>query len=533
MSAPGWNALLHGAPWHTGPDAYPITAYSEFMPPPLLGLKPYRHARQEPLPFAQGDPHGWLITEHEEAHELRPGLEQIGRQLVLALVRLANGKPGHGIAPKKLMDNPYWPLRLAEKAGAVPHERFVFLGPLALSRTQDDKGRVRWTLFGASEQGPERAFWKSFQGLRARRCRKRRASISSAVCWPPCTASRSATPITCTTPASASLPTDQRDALAWPADDDLPTWTLRYRCNSAAARPRREISADVPAVRPAAGSDSDGVPRRTAALDSVPRQSDFLGHVPAPWKLRDARRLAVQAPLLTVISRHEEPHGLRVPQAGWMHEPKPGKAKPGHEYGPVRNTFRRTHRWAKVLRDQDELALMGREDKLLHVLFSTIPDDLGLYDKPMARNAQLWTHDFRLLLNGPGATGLDMKATLHTVEEGGIFGYRFVYPAMRVGRHEVYWHRPLVAWMAESGHPEVLPDAPLGYLTAYRAGDVRPDEPIELWPRLLRRDLPAAAVALLESASTRGRSLAAFASCTTPGNWAARKNCRGRSPDPC
>ncbi len=149
-------------PWFTGQDAYPITAYSEFMPPPLLGLKPYRHAAPEPSPFADDDPYGWHVTEYEEALELRPGLEQVGRQLVEALVRLAHGRPGHGIAPKKLMDNPYWPLRLAEKAGALPHERFVFLGPLALSRTQDDKGRVRWTLFGASEQGPERAFWKSF-----------------------------------------------------------------------------------------------------------------------------------------------------------------------------------------------------------------------------------------------------------------------------------------------------------------------------------------------------------------------------------
>ncbi len=111
----------------------------------------------------------------------------------------------------------------------------------------------------------------------------------------------------------------------------------------------------------------------------------------------------MQIPLLTSSRRHEAPRGLRVPQSGWMHEPTPGNAEPDDQHGPVRNTFRRTHRWAKVLRDQDELALMGREDKLLHVLFSTIPDDLGLYDKPMARNVQLWTHDFRLLLDGPRA----------------------------------------------------------------------------------------------------------------------------------
>ncbi len=163
--------------------------------------------------------------------ELRPGLEQIGRQLVLALVRLANGKPGHGIAPKKLMDNPYWPLRLAEKAGAVPHERFVFLGPLALSRTQDDKGRVRWTLFGASEQGPERAFWKSFQSAPGKEMpeeagvdfvRRLLASVYGVKV-------RDADHLH--DAGFRILPTDQRDALAWPADDDLPTWTLRYRCN--------------------------------------------------------------------------------------------------------------------------------------------------------------------------------------------------------------------------------------------------------------------------------------------------------------
>ena len=38
----------------------------------------------------------------------------------------------------------------------------MLLLPLALSKTQDDKGRVRWTLFGGSEQGPAKAFWKGF-----------------------------------------------------------------------------------------------------------------------------------------------------------------------------------------------------------------------------------------------------------------------------------------------------------------------------------------------------------------------------------
>src|SRR5207245_11473904 len=134
----------------------------------------------------------------------------------------------------------------------------------------------------------------------------------------------------------------------------------------------------------------------------------------------------------------------------------------------VRNTFKRTHRWDRVLRDQDELALLQREDKVLHVLFSSIPDDLGLYDKPMARNAQIWTRDGELLLDGPSASTDEIKRAMRTVEAGGIFGYRFQYPAMRVGAHEVYWHRPLVAYLSpETDQPAVLADAPAGYVTAY------------------------------------------------------------------
>ena len=95
-----------------------------------------------------------------------------------------------------------------------------------------------------------------------------------------------------------------------------------------------------------------------------------------------------------------------------------------------------------------------------------------------------------------------MKATFHTLEEGGLFGYRFQYPAMRVGRHEVYWQRPLVAWLSKKGEPVLLPDSPLGYFTAYAEEDRRPDRAVELWPRLQRRDLPSAAVEMLQ----QGRS---------------------------
>ena len=152
----------------------------------------------------------------------------------------------------------------------------------------------------------------------------------------------------------------------------------------------------------------------------------------------------------------------------------------------MNNTYKRTHRWDKILRDADELALIGREDKLLHVLFSTLPNDLSLYDKPMARNVQLWTEDHRLLLDGPNATPEQLHAAMQALDAGGLFGYRFHFPAMRVGRHEVFWHRPLVAYRTATGEPAILPDAPPGYLTAYDTDHPNLAHPVELWPRFRR-----------------------------------------------
>src|SRR5262249_49883670 len=131
-----------------------------FMPPPRLGVKPY--GTNDGFPFSDDDPFGWPVTEYQEHYELRPGLEQVGKQILHALVKLAKGDPGHGIGQAKLIGNPAWPQHLAAKVGHLHHERYVVLLPLALSRTQDDKGRVRWTLFGGSEQGPAKAFWRSF-----------------------------------------------------------------------------------------------------------------------------------------------------------------------------------------------------------------------------------------------------------------------------------------------------------------------------------------------------------------------------------
>ena len=159
----GWKKLIEGFPWFVGEGAFPLPAYSEFMPAPRVGYSLYGE-RDEAL-FTPEDAFGWQVAEIEEEFELRPGLEHVAQQVIGHLVRLGQGQPADHIAGHKrsnLENNPYWPPELAAHAGHLPHERYVTLLPLALSKTQDWLGHVRWTVFGASEQGPERAFWKSF-----------------------------------------------------------------------------------------------------------------------------------------------------------------------------------------------------------------------------------------------------------------------------------------------------------------------------------------------------------------------------------
>src|SRR6185295_14707360 len=84
----------------------------------------------------------------------------VARRVLDKLVRFAHGAvSAEESSAYDLPDNPYWPKRMR----TIPkHERFVLLLPLALSQTQDDKARVLWTVYGASEQGPARPFWSSF-----------------------------------------------------------------------------------------------------------------------------------------------------------------------------------------------------------------------------------------------------------------------------------------------------------------------------------------------------------------------------------
>ena len=494
MADQGWKRLVAGHPWFTGPDSYPIPAYSEFMPPPRLGQKAYGR-RVDNLLFDERDPWGWRVSEYEQAWELTPGLEHLAEHLLKTMRHLGRREPAHGIARNKLADNPYWPKALADR-GAPDHERYVVLMPLALARTQDDKGRVRWTLFGGSEQGPGRAFWRSFFTAPRKEAPQQQAMAFFSRLLSGAYGERAADAAGLHKAGFRIFASPQPALPHW-NEEPLPKWTDEFRWST-----RQQLRG----VRYLLTFDAfDRLPEKVqqAYLSGELHLLPFPGSL-VFWgarqylELADELPLAAQIPLLHLFSRREAPGGIRVPQSGWMHEPRPGTQL--NEHGPLRNTFQRTHRWAKVHRHEDELAVTQQEDKVAHVLFSPAADDIGLYGKPMARNAQLWTRDHHRLLDGPQATREEIAAAAKRLEEGGVFGYRFQYPAMRVGNYEVYWQRPLAAYFDANGEAVSIADGPLGYLTAYKvAANVafrsakgrhfaERKATIELWPRLLARE---------------------------------------------
>jgi hypothetical protein len=518
MPASGWNQLIPPSTVFRGQGRFPIDAYSEFMPPPRLGWKPYAPEPPDPQLFDLDDPWGWHVTEYEEHHELQPGLTQVACQVVHRIWHLLHGDRAHAPPTRLLTDNLAWPEDLAKQIGKLDHDRCVLLLPLALSRTLDDKGRVLWTLCGGSEQGPAKAFWKSFQVGPGTPATENQGP--EFLCHLLRTVYREAVETVADLKKIGFRILPQGDPIEnfW-EEDSLPEWTQPL------------LLKDPPNL---SGVKYLLTFRFFSHLPENVRQSYLKGKLhllPTPpslmfWgspyylQLHRELPLGLQVPLLYIVARHRAPHGLRVPQSGVMSVPDPHDTHPPAQHELLRNTYKRTHRWDKILRDQDELELLQREHPLLHVLFSSIPDDLDLYDKPMARNAQIWTLDGHLLLDGPCATPEELKHAMRTVEAGGLFGYRFHFPAMRVGTHAVYWHRPLAAYRCPDKQvPILLNPAPLGYFTAYPtavprfpAKKTRTSEeivrasyrihrqaletPIELWPRLLQRPLAMAALPL-------------------------------------
>ena len=384
----GWQKLVDGYPWFVGEGRYPLPAYSEFMPSPRVGVSPYGGAVDHTL-FAEDDPYGWRVPEIEEEYELRPGLAQIAEQALGYFVRFARGSQDYRVAGRNqrlLEGNPYWSPELEARRGSFKRERYVALTPLALGKSQDYLGRVRWTLFGNSEQGPERAFWQSFYTAP-----KKEIPVSESLAF----VNNLLASVYGETTRSVEdllqlgfriLPAGQDERFPYWNVDPLPKWTKPFLIAD-------ETSGDdityLLTFRPFSKLPA---PLREKYL------AEKLALIPSPftlihwgmWLFRDATDLfplTMQYPILPLIARHDGA-GIRVPQSAWLSEPdREGKTLEIAEE-LVLNSYKRTHRWDRVKRDDDALEKSTRVTTVTQAMFSTALADLDLYNKPLAHNIQ-------------------------------------------------------------------------------------------------------------------------------------------------
>ena len=496
MAERGWKQLVAGWPWFRGDGHFPVSPNSEFMPPVRTGLKPYGTWDAGPRP-ADDDPWGWPVTEYEERLQLRPGFRDIARQVLARLVPLCTGKSDHGIAAYKLDDNPYWPPELAERAKTLAHEKYVLLAPLALSQTQDCFADIRWTLFGNSEQGPSRPFWKSFftaprQELPPEEGRGFFADLLTRAYGVPADAARDLRAA-----GFRVLPVEPGATRAT-ENEPFPGWATELLVADAEPLTGVEYLLTFRPFRDLPGAVTKKYFAGRLHLLPCPASLIVWG-VPAFDALAEHLRHATQIPLLQFLDRHDFGR-LRVPQSGWFEEHRPDR-RAARRAGdpPRRDLYHRPYRQARVPRFADRL-VTSREHKLSHTLFSTRPQDIDLYYKPMARNVQLWAEDHEPLLDGPRASAEDILRAAERVAAGGAFGYRFLFPPMCVGHYELYWHRTLVAYYdAARGKAVTIDGGPPGWITGYRVGDPDYEYGVELWPRLLDRAAHAENVALFRA----------------------------------
>jgi hypothetical protein len=422
-----WS-LIEGqarAAWR-GEGQFPLRAYSELMPAQFVGWKPCAPGRGRSVATLGARE----IDEYEWAHELVPGFDRIAELVLAELGKLMRGDP-HVLSDALLDGNPAWPAELAQAAhrGKLADEPLVIALALALSRTHDDKGNDRFTLFGASHAGATLAL----EGV----------DEAALVRWAGGT--RWAHP----------------DAASLAGIDTIVTLT-----------PFAMLPAAIRAAYLA----------RAIRIVPTPASLVFFHHR-RYGTLVDELPRAMQIPLLQLFPRCEDRYAIRIPQSGWLNGGSPGD---GHDRHHVMPYIARTHRWQRCARDVGipETAL---HDKVLTALFSTDPDVIGLYNKPMARNAQLWTEDYRLLLDGPTADAVAIARAERAVGAGGWFGYRMYFPPMRAGLRELFWHVPVIAKPGER-----FPGTPAGVLTAELAGA----SPIRFVPERLARPAHVAAAAL-------------------------------------
>ena len=488
----GWRKFNEGFPWFEGENGYTLKAYSEFMPPPAVGFEPY-DGSVSPWLFSDADPYGWQICEMEEEFQLRPGLQNAGQHVMKHILQLGNGTLPPGLAGHKnrnLTDNPFWPPDLAAHAGKLLQERYVVFIPSALSKTRDDKGRNRWTFFGASEQGPEKAFWKSFYEDETHQLPEAHFQIFIEKIFSSAYGLHPGNMEQLKSLGFRILPSGNCHPIPYWNISTLPSWTSNYLIKEESSFEEVRFLLTFKPFELLPKEVKKRYFSGKLALLPFPGSMVFWGN-PSYIRLQQQLHTAIQFTMLRLVERNEGSGGIRVPQSGWLHQFRTEGEKAEIIEELLLNTYIRTNRWDRVLRHEDSLLTSTEIDPVIDTLFDTTLRALGLYNKPMARNCQLLTEQLELLLDGPRATLSEIEKAAATILEGGLFRYRFFFPPMLAGQHEVFWHRPIVACLSkETGKTEIFDDLLNGYLTGYHITAPDPSSPVELWPRISCKEIP-------------------------------------------
>jgi hypothetical protein len=191
--------------------------------------------------------------------------------------------------------------------------------PVALAKTQDYLGRVRWTLFGNSEQGPERAFWQSFYTAPDREIATSEslAFISSLLSSVYRETARNENDLIQL--GFRILPSGNNDRFPYWQVDPLPKWTQSFLINDETGpenvwylltfRPFSQL--------PAALREK----YLTGQLALIPSPFALIQWgMPIYWQAAEVYSLAMQYPILPLVARHDGA-GIRVPQSAWLSEP--------------------------------------------------------------------------------------------------------------------------------------------------------------------------------------------------------------------
>jgi len=286
-----WS-LIEGearAAWR-GEDQFPLRAYSELMPAQFVGWKPCAQGRGRSVATLGARE----IDEYEWAHELVPGFGWIAEYVLAQIGKLMRGER-HLLSDTLLDGNPAWPAELAQAAhdGKLAGEPLVIALSLALSRTHDDKGNDRWTLFGASHAGATLAL----EGLDA----------AALVRW------------------AGGMRWAHADAASLTGIDTIVTLA-----------PFAELPAAIRAAYLA----------RAIRIVPTPASLVFFHH-PRYRVLAGELPRATQISLLHLFPRCEDRYAIRIPQSGWLDEGAPAGG-PRHN---IVSDIVRTHRWQRVARD--------------------------------------------------------------------------------------------------------------------------------------------------------------------------------------